>query len=87
MLAVLLVGGHIHIFSDMVAHNPAVLLEQVDRHGISIFETVPSLLRAMLEVYEAIGVSRASSEGAALVDPHRGSTSSRLVSPLVTPLP
>ena len=58
MLAVLLVGGRVHIFPDMVAHNPAVLLEQVDRQGITIFETVPSLLRAMLEVYEAIGANK-----------------------------
>ena len=58
MLAVLLVGGRVHIFPDMVTHNPAVLLEQIDRQGITIFETVPSLLRAMLEVYEGIGVSK-----------------------------
>jgi amino acid adenylation domain-containing protein len=53
MLAILLVGGSVHIFPDRVTHNPAQLLEQVDHRGISIFETVPSLLRAMLEIYEA----------------------------------
>ena len=53
MLAILLVGGCVHIFPDRVTHNPADLLVQVDRRNISIFETVPSLLRAMLEVYEA----------------------------------
>jgi amino acid adenylation domain-containing protein len=52
MLAILLVGGCVHIFPDRVTHNPADLLEQVDRRNISIFETVPSLLRAMLDVYE-----------------------------------
>ena len=58
MLVALLVGGRVHIFPDAIAHNPAYLLEQVDRHGISILETVPSLLRAMLEVYEEDGVSK-----------------------------
>jgi amino acid adenylation domain-containing protein len=58
MLAILLVGGCVHIFPDKVTHNPADLLEQVDRRKISIFETVPSLLRAMLEVYEADTASK-----------------------------
>jgi acyl-coenzyme A synthetase/AMP-(fatty) acid ligase len=58
MLVALLVGGRVHIFPDAIAHNPAYLLEQVDRHGISILETVPSLLRAMLEVYEEDGASK-----------------------------
>jgi amino acid adenylation domain-containing protein len=58
MLAILLVGGCVHIFPDRVTHNPADLLEQVNRHAISIFETVPSLLRAMLEVYEADTASK-----------------------------
>lgn len=52
MLAILLVGGCVHIFPDRVTHNPAELLEQVDHHGITIFETVPSLLRATVELYE-----------------------------------
>lgn len=51
-LAVLLVGGHVHIFPDSVAHDPNLLLKEVDQHGISILETVPSLLRVMLESVE-----------------------------------
>ncbi len=55
MLAILAVGGQVHILPDTVAHDPAYLLEHVDRYSISILETVPSLLRSMLEVYEADG--------------------------------
>ncbi len=51
-LAVLLVGGRVHIFPDEVAHNPVQLLEQVDQREISILETVPSLLRVMIESIE-----------------------------------
>ena len=49
MLAVLLVGGCVHIFDDEVAHNPARLLKQVDAEGVTILETVPSLMRLMLD--------------------------------------
>ena len=48
-LAALLVGGQVHILSDEVALNPKGLLQQVDSQKISILETVPSMLRAMLE--------------------------------------
>jgi amino acid adenylation domain-containing protein len=48
-LAVLLVGGRIHIFRDEVAHDPVGLLEQVESEGISIVEVVPSLMHAMLD--------------------------------------
>src|SRR6185312_12076235 len=51
-LAVLLVGGRVHIFPDSVTHDPIRLIEQVDQYGISILETVPSLLRVMLETFE-----------------------------------
>ncbi|HEY7357825.1 MAG TPA: condensation domain-containing protein, partial [Ktedonobacterales bacterium] len=48
-LAALLVGGTTHIFKDDIAHNALLLLKEVDQHQISILETVPSLLRTMLE--------------------------------------
>jgi amino acid adenylation domain-containing protein len=51
-LAALLVGGQVHIYLDEVAHNPTSLLMQVEQHGVSILETVPSLLRAMLDADE-----------------------------------
>lgn len=51
-LAALLVGGRVHIFSDRVAHDPLQLLQQIEQEGISILETVPSLLRVILESIE-----------------------------------
>jgi amino acid adenylation domain-containing protein/thioester reductase-like protein len=49
-LAALLVGGQVQIFPDEVSHDPEQLLAQVEEQRISILETVPSLLRAMLDV-------------------------------------
>jgi amino acid adenylation domain-containing protein len=49
MLAVLLVGGQIEIFPNAVAHNAQRLLIETERAGVTILETVPSLLRAMLD--------------------------------------
>ncbi|HYO60112.1 non-ribosomal peptide synthetase, partial [Archangium sp.] len=51
-LAALLVGGQVHIVEDEVAHEPRPLLERLVSSGISILETVPSLLRAVLEELE-----------------------------------
>ncbi|GHO97352.1 hypothetical protein KSF_074000 [Reticulibacter mediterranei] len=51
-LAALLVGGQVRIYPDEVAHNPVQLLMQVEQHYVSILETVPSLLRAMLDADE-----------------------------------
>ncbi|HEX4962826.1 MAG TPA: amino acid adenylation domain-containing protein, partial [Thermoanaerobaculia bacterium] len=48
-LAALLVGGRVHIVPDDVAHDPALLLDEIERAGISVLETVPSLLRALLD--------------------------------------
>ena len=48
-LAPLLVGGSVHILSDEIAHNPFQLLHYVKQQKITIFETVPSLLRVALE--------------------------------------
>jgi|GEM_PF-6395327 len=47
-LAALLVGGRVHILDDETALNPQRLLEEVDAQKITILETVPSLLKAML---------------------------------------
>jgi amino acid adenylation domain-containing protein len=47
--AALVTGGRVQIISDEVAQRPRRLLEAVARENISIIETVPSLLRAMLE--------------------------------------
>jgi amino acid adenylation domain-containing protein len=57
-LAVLLVGGRVQIFPDEVAHHPVQLLTQVEHHRVSILETVPSLLGAMLDADEIGATSR-----------------------------
>ena len=51
-LAALVVGGRVQIYPDEVAHDPMQLLTQVEHHQVSILETVPSLLRAMLDPHE-----------------------------------
>ena len=48
-LAALLVGGQVHILTDEIATDPTRLLTQVERSQVTILETVPSLLRAMLD--------------------------------------
>src|SRR6266516_4756095 len=52
-LAALVVGGRVQIYPDAVAHDPEELLAQVERHQVSILETVPSLLRALLDTHES----------------------------------
>ncbi|WNG47516.1 amino acid adenylation domain-containing protein [Archangium minus] len=54
----LLVGGHTLVLPDDVAHSPRALLESLEKQSVSIAETVPSLLRALLEEADALGSSR-----------------------------
>ncbi|RKG99379.1 amino acid adenylation domain-containing protein, partial [Corallococcus sp. CA053C] len=54
----LLVGGQTLILPDDVAHSPGALLESLEREAVSIVETVPSLLLAMLDEADALGPSR-----------------------------
>ena len=60
MLAALLVGGQVHIFPEEIAHDPSRLLSEVESQHISILETVPSLLRAMLDAQEATPANKPS---------------------------
>ena len=55
LLAALLVGGRVHVFEDAIAHDPPQLLAAVARHGVTVLETVPSLLRSMLGEAERQG--------------------------------
>ncbi|HVR95483.1 MAG TPA: amino acid adenylation domain-containing protein, partial [Thermoanaerobaculia bacterium] len=48
-LAGLAVGGRVHIYDDDVAHDPSRLLAAVEADGVTVLETVPSLLRLMIE--------------------------------------
>ncbi|HEX8145432.1 MAG TPA: amino acid adenylation domain-containing protein [Pyrinomonadaceae bacterium] len=49
MLSVLLVGGRVEIITDEAAHDPWRLVEEVERRGVTILETVPSLLGMIVE--------------------------------------
>jgi amino acid adenylation domain-containing protein len=48
-LAALLVGGQVVVFRDEIAHDPSRLLREVDAEAVTILETVPSLLVAILD--------------------------------------
>ncbi len=52
-LVALLVGGRTEILGDATARDPVLLLDALDRQGVSIFETVPSMLGALLEEIES----------------------------------
>jgi len=49
LLAPLLSGGRVHIVEDAAAHDPRGLLAEVERGGVTVLETVPSLLRVLLD--------------------------------------
>ena len=56
-LAPLLAGATVHVCPDDVAFDGTRLLEEVDRAGITILETVPTLLGAMLHDADQRGQS------------------------------
>ncbi len=56
-LAPLLVGATVCILDDEVTHDPSRLLGSVDDRGITIFQSVPVMIRAMIES-EALKPSR-----------------------------
>ncbi|ATB38937.1 non-ribosomal peptide synthetase [Cystobacter fuscus] len=49
-LSALLVGGTTNVFKDEVAKDPARLYVELERHGLTVIEVVPSLLRALMQV-------------------------------------
>src|SRR5579864_1936332 len=52
LVAPLLAGGRVEILADDVAHDPARLLDAVEAAGVTVVETVPSLLRLLLDEAE-----------------------------------
>ncbi len=52
-LAAIISGGRVHIFSDEVAKEPALLFEQAAQAGVTVLEVVPSFPRATLEIANA----------------------------------
>lgn len=57
LLAPLLVGARVEIVKDEVVRDPKLLMEQVERCGITILEIVPSLLQQLVERVEMRRVS------------------------------
>jgi amino acid adenylation domain-containing protein len=55
MLAPLLVGGRVQIFGDDQARDGALLLEAVLRSGTTVLETVPTLIRFLLDAQQSAG--------------------------------
>ena len=51
-LAALLVGGRVEIFPDEIAHDGLRLLKATDESEVTILESVPSLLQAILDERE-----------------------------------
>jgi non-ribosomal peptide synthetase component F len=52
MLVSLLVGGRVRIIPNETAHDPSMLLDELETNDITVVEMVPSLLRAMLKEIE-----------------------------------
>ena len=48
-LAPLVVGGRVEVFEDDVAEDPARLLKEVQRRGVTVLQLVPTMLHAVLE--------------------------------------
>ncbi|MDO8844058.1 non-ribosomal peptide synthetase [Methylicorpusculum sp.] len=57
-LAALVAGGCIHILPDEVSHDPQRLLEIVEGQGITVLESVPSLIKEMLEIDSHVLLSK-----------------------------
>ena len=55
VLAALLVGGQVWVASAAEALDPALLWRSVRRQGVTVLETVPSLLAMLLAVAERRG--------------------------------
>jgi amino acid adenylation domain-containing protein len=59
-LAPLLAGASVRVIADEATHDPVKLLRALDEEQVTVFETVPSMLRALLdeEVQRAAGRPR-----------------------------
>jgi len=52
-LTALTIGARVEIFPDDISRDPERLLEQIEAKGVTIFETVPSMIRVLLDVTES----------------------------------
>ena len=48
-LAALMVGARVHICADEEVRDPALLMQEISREGITVLEIVPALLREILQ--------------------------------------
>ncbi len=48
-LSVLLVGGCVQVFDDETTHDPRKLLAELNTAGVTVYQTVPSLMQLLLE--------------------------------------
>jgi amino acid adenylation domain-containing protein len=48
-LSPLMVGGRVHICTDEEARDPALLMQEISREGITVLEIVPALLREIIQ--------------------------------------
>ncbi|MFJ6722987.1 amino acid adenylation domain-containing protein, partial [Streptomyces sp. NPDC091259] len=53
MLAPLITGGRVHLVSRDTARDPAVLFADAADQGITVLETVPSFVRAAVDLWDA----------------------------------
>ncbi|MFH7596340.1 amino acid adenylation domain-containing protein [Streptomyces racemochromogenes] len=52
MLAPLITGGQVHLVSRDTARDPAALFDDAARRGITVLETVPSFVRAAVDLWD-----------------------------------
>ncbi len=62
-LAVLLVGGAVRVFPEETANDPALFLDRLGADGVTVFETVPALLRLIVQEAQHRGASRPTLAG------------------------
>ncbi|AMN39127.1 non-ribosomal peptide synthetase [Rhodoplanes sp. Z2-YC6860] len=48
-LAGTMVGARVHVCANEVVRDPALLMREIDREGVTVLQIVPSLLRAILD--------------------------------------
>ncbi|MEM7581912.1 MAG: amino acid adenylation domain-containing protein [Acidobacteriota bacterium] len=48
----LMTGAEVHVYRDEISHDPAALVRRVAEDGITILETVPSMMQAMVAAAE-----------------------------------
>ncbi|WP_329214363.1 amino acid adenylation domain-containing protein [Streptomyces sp. NBC_01485] len=53
MLAPLITGGRVHLVSRDTARDPDALFAAVAHHGVTVMETVPSFVRAALDLWDS----------------------------------